>query len=523
MDGLPYSIIMERTVFERLAQIDEELYTGFPIPVIIRDELENTMDAVKGPVTTAGKIHFFIMFNHHLLNKNELEKILADIRGKIKAIEEDIAHKNDELNIFRTYKNTIENQDFSVQVYQQAENELEQAKAYRQELEEKKLQIRHQKEENSTAKLENTGKIEEIKHIILFFENRSHAFEKLCKRYEQYEMDNASLMRIRNEKAELEKKQREIRFVLNELENTLSGQQSLINQYDLERKFHVCEIVQVKECLEHLDKLDDMETVFLSGIHSHDRNIILKYCIEKNVRVYVIPRVGDVLMSGATQVHLFHLPMLRIGRYEPNPEYLFFKRLFDLVMSVTGIVILSPIMLLTALAIKLYDRGPVFYAQTRLTKDGKEFNVLKFRSMKVNAEQDGVARLSSGDKDPRITPVGRIIRKCRVDELPQLFNVLKGDMTLVGPRPERPSIAAEYEEEMPEFRLRLQAKAGLTGYAQVYGKYNTTPYDKLLMDLMYISHPSLLEDLLIMFATVKILFMPESTEGVEEGQITAKK
>lgn len=301
------------------------------------------------------------------------------------------------------------------------------------------------------------------------------------------------------------------------------GLESLINQYDLERKFHVCEIVQVKECLEHLDKLDDMETVFLSGIHSHDRNIILKYCIEKNVRVYVIPRVGDVLMSGATQVHLFHLPMLRIGRYEPNPEYLFFKRLFDLVMSVTGIVILSPIMLLTALAIKLYDRGPVFYAQTRLTKDGKEFNVLKFRSMKVNAEQDGVARLSSGDKDPRITPVGRIIRKCRVDELPQLFNVLKGDMTLVGPRPERPSIAAEYEEEMPEFRLRLQAKAGLTGYAQVYGKYNTTPYDKLLMDLMYISHPSLLEDLLIMFATVKILFMPESTEGVEEGQITAKK
>lgn len=118
--------------------------------------------------------------------------------------------------------------------------------------------------------------------------------------------------------------------------------------------------------------MDDMETVFLSGIHSHDRNIILKYCIEKNVRVYVIPRVGDVLMSGATQVHLFHLPMLRIGRYEPNPEYLFFKRLFDLIMSVTGIVILSPLMLLTALAIKLYDRGPVFYAQTRLTKDGKE-------------------------------------------------------------------------------------------------------------------------------------------------------
>ena len=177
--------------------------------------------------------------------------------------------------------------------------------------------------------------------------------------------------------------------------------------------------------------------------------------------------------------------------------------------------------LLLNIAIKAYDRGPVFYSQTRLTKDGKEFGVLKFRSMKVNAEKDGVARLSSGENDPRITPVGRFIRKCRIDEIPQLLNILKGDMTIVGPRPERPEIAEEYEKVMPEFRLRLQAKAGLTGYAQVYGKYNTTPYDKLLMDLMYISHANLLDDLLIMFGTVKILFMPESTEGVAEGQTTA--
>ena len=299
------------------------------------------------------------------------------------------------------------------------------------------------------------------------------------------------------------------------------GMESLINQYDLERKFQVEEIIQVKECLENLDKLNEVDTVFLSGIHSHDRNIILKYCIEHDVRAYVVPRVGDVLMSGAQQVHLFHLPMLRVGRYEPTPEYLFFKRLIDLMMAGVATVILSPIMVITAIAIKAYDKGPVFYKQTRLTKDGKEFGVLKFRSMKVNAEKDGVARLSSGENDPRITPVGRIIRKCRIDELPQLLNILKGDMTIVGPRPERPSIAADYEKVMPEFHLRLQAKAGLTGYAQVYGKYNTTPYDKLLMDLMYISHPSLLEDLMIMFATVKILFMPESTEGVEEGQVNA--
>lgn len=143
--------------------------------------------------------------------------------------------------------------------------------------------------------------------------------------------------------------------------------------------------------------------------------------------------------------------------------------------------------------------------------------------MRTDAEKDGVARLSTGAKDPRVTPIGRFMRKVRIDELPQLINILKGDMTIVGPRPERPEIAKQYEETLPEFGLRLQAKAGLTGYAQVYGKYNTTPYNKLEMDLMYIANPSILEDLKIMFATVKILFIPESTEGVAEGQTTAKK
>lgn len=299
------------------------------------------------------------------------------------------------------------------------------------------------------------------------------------------------------------------------------GMEKLINQYELRKKFEVKEVLQVEECLKNLNKLDNMDVAFLSGIHSHDRNVILKYCIKQHIQVYVVPRVGDVLMSGAKQIHMFHLPMLRTGCHNPQPEYLFFKRLADILISGVATIILSPIMIVTAIAIKAYDRGPVFYSQTRLTKDGKEFGVLKFRSMKVNAEKDGVARLSSGENDPRITPVGRFIRKCRIDEIPQLLNILKGDMTIVGPRPERPEIAEEYEKVMPEFRLRLQAKAGLTGYAQVYGKYNTTPYDKLLMDLMYISHANLLDDLLIMFGTVKILFMPESTEGVAEGQTTA--
>ncbi len=298
------------------------------------------------------------------------------------------------------------------------------------------------------------------------------------------------------------------------------GMEKLINEYGLSQKYNVQKILSVDECLDDLSQLDGMQTVFISGVHSHERNIILKYCVGLGINVFVIPRVGDVIMSGAQPMHMFHLPMLRVGRYMASPEYLLVKRVMDIVISLAALILLSPIFLITAIAVKS-DGGPAFYKQVRLTKDGKQFEILKFRSMRVDAEKDGVARLSTGDKDDRITKVGHIIRACRIDELPQLINIIKGDLSIVGPRPERPEIAVQYCEEMPEFALRLQAKAGLTGYAQVYGKYNTTPYDKLQMDLMYIAHPSLVEDLKIMFATVKILFMPESTEGVAEGATTA--
>lgn len=294
------------------------------------------------------------------------------------------------------------------------------------------------------------------------------------------------------------------------------GLETLIESYGLSKKFTVELTMQVRDCLSDLSVLDGFDTVFLSGVSSHERNIILKYCVERGVGLYIIPRIGDVIMSGARRMHMFHLPMLRVERYNPAPAYQIVKRFFDILISLLMLIVLSPLLLVTAAAIKLTDRGPVFYCQTRLTKDGREFRIIKFRSMRVDAEKDGVARLSTGDADDRITPVGRLIRKCRIDELPQLINVLKGDMAICGPRPERPEIAAQYEAELPEFRLRLQVKAGLTGYAQVYGKYNTTPYDKLVMDLMYISHPSFAEDLRIIFATVKILFIPDSTEGVEK-------
>ena len=299
------------------------------------------------------------------------------------------------------------------------------------------------------------------------------------------------------------------------------GVEDLFGRYGMTQKFDVQFTCTVEECLEAMSRLDKLTNVFLCGVHSKERNVIMKYCVANGIVVYIIPRVGDVIMSGAKKIHMFHLPMMRVDRYNPPPEYFLTKRALDVVMSLFLLVLFGPAMLVTALCIKLSDGGPVFYRQTRLTKDGKEFRIVKFRSMVVSAEQDGVARLSTGDEDARVTKVGKWIRRCRLDELPQLFNVLGGSMSLVGPRPERPEIAAEYEKQMPEFALRLQARAGITGYAQVYGKYNTNPYDKLQMDLMYISRPSIIEDIKILFATLMILFQPESTEGVAPGRVNA--
>ncbi|MBR1529201.1 MAG: exopolysaccharide biosynthesis polyprenyl glycosylphosphotransferase [Oscillospiraceae bacterium] len=304
--------------------------------------------------------------------------------------------------------------------------------------------------------------------------------------------------------------------------NQKEKMEDLISAYGMEIKFNVVKTCSVQECLEtQLSVIDDtIQTVFIYDIHSHERNKILKYCLAHHIIAYVIPSTGDLIMSSARTMHMFHLPMLRVERCRPVPEYMILKRLFDLLVSGTALLLLSPLMLLIALAVKS-DGGAVFYQQTRLTRNGKTFRILKFRSMCPDAEADGIPRLSAGEQDDRITKTGKFLRRFRLDELPQLINILKGDMSVVGPRPERPEIAREYEKQLPDFRLRLQVKAGLTGYAQVYGKYNSSPYDKLQMDLMYIAHPSMIQDIKICFATVKTLFMPESTEGIPEHAVNA--
>lgn len=287
-------------------------------------------------------------------------------------------------------------------------------------------------------------------------------------------------------------------------------------------KYNICASESYRVGYEKLyPMIQKYNAVVLCDLPAEARNQIMKYCYQESIRTYVTPKISDILFRGADDIHLFDTPLLLSRNQGLSIVELFIKRVMDIVISLIGIVIASPFMLVIALLIKLYDRGPVFYKQERLTKDAKAFMIYKFRSMTTSSEDAGARLAAKGDA--RVTPVGRVIRAIHFDELPQLFNILKGDMSVVGPRPEREIIADQYTEEIPEFVLRLKVKAGLTGYAQVYGKYNTTPYDKLKLDLTYIENYSVWMDIKILLLTFKILFVRENTEGVDQDQTTAIK
>jgi len=289
-------------------------------------------------------------------------------------------------------------------------------------------------------------------------------------------------------------------------------------------RFKITKFINVSEGIDAVEKeaMDFKGAILLWDIPLDIRNRLLKFFYFKSKRVYMMPKIPDVLIKGSDQLHIFDTPIYLTREHALAVEQRLIKRLMDIFLSLILIIVTSPIMLITAVIIRLYDRGPALFKQVRVTAGGKEFTIFKFRSMRTNAESDGIARLA-GRRDERITPIGRFIRTVRIDELPQLFNILSGDMSFIGPRPERPEIIEKYLEELPEFSFRLKMKAGLAGYAQVYGKYNTTPYDKLKLDLTYIENYSLWLDIKIMLLTLKVLIKPESTEGILDNQITASK
>ena len=281
-------------------------------------------------------------------------------------------------------------------------------------------------------------------------------------------------------------------------------------------KYRVNKLIPAEAGLETICKtIVDYDAVIIVDVRAELRNDILKFCYQNGIRTYLSPKITDIIMRGATKITLFDTPLMLIRSKGLTLSQRTFKRLFDILLSLLAMVVAAPIMLITALAIKIEDGGPVFYKQKRVTINGKVFEILKFRSMIVDAEKDGNTR-PAVDRDPRITRVGNVIRAIRVDELPQILNILKGDMSIVGPRPERVENVQEYTKDFPEFAFRLKVKGGLTGYAQIYGKYNTSAYDKLRLDMEYIENYSLMLDIKLVLTTLRILMSKESTEGFDK-------
>ena len=294
------------------------------------------------------------------------------------------------------------------------------------------------------------------------------------------------------------------------------GREAIIKKMSkIQKRYNINMIMDISSPINEIfSAIDDHEAILICDFDKGLQNKILRYGYATQKRIYFLPSSNDIVLSNAVQSQVFDTPILVCRNHGLSTEQKILKRIMDLFISGVGLIIASPFMIIIALAIKLYDGGPVFFKQNRVTENGKIFNVLKFRSMIVDA--DKVALRKATSNDDRITPVGKIIRPLRLDELPQLLNILFGDMSFVGPRPERTENVYEYTKLYPEFDLRHRVKGGLTGYAQIYGKYNTSPQDKLNMDLIYIEKYSLLLDIKLIVMTIKILFQKESTEGFDE-------
>ncbi len=294
----------------------------------------------------------------------------------------------------------------------------------------------------------------------------------------------------------------------------------LMNRIDTrEDKYEIAKIISIDKGIDLIiEQAEKYDGIIIGDIPADMRNKLVKMCFCRDIRSYTLPKLSDILLRSSTELNIFDSPLYlsrNIGGLAWDQKLV--KRMADIIVASLLLVITSPFFLLIAILIRCTDPGPVLYTQKRLTEGGIIFNIYKFRTMVVDAEKKS-GPIKAGDKDPRILPIGHILRATRLDELPQLINILKGEMSMVGPRPERPELTEIITRHIPEFEYRLKVKAGLTGYAQIYGRYCTTSYDKLKLDLTYIRNYSVWLDLKLILMTPKVLFMKESTDGFEDGK-----
>ncbi len=294
----------------------------------------------------------------------------------------------------------------------------------------------------------------------------------------------------------------------------------LMNRIDTrEDKYEIAKMISIDKGIDLIiEQAEKYDGIIIGDIPADMRNKLVKMCFCRDIRSYTLPKLSDILLRSSTELNIFDSPLYlsrNIGGLAWDQKLV--KRMVDIIVASLLLVISSPFFLLIAILIRCTDPGPVLYTQKRLTEGGTIFNIYKFRTMVVDAEKKS-GPIKAGDKDSRILPIGHILRATRLDELPQLINILKGEMSMVGPRPERPELTEIITRHIPEFEYRLKVKAGLTGYAQIYGRYCTTSYDKLKLDLTYIRNYSVWLDLKLILMTPKVLFMKESTDGFEDGK-----
>ncbi len=309
-------------------------------------------------------------------------------------------------------------------------------------------------------------------------------------------------------------KQKDIMIIASITESEELAVKLLLDNVNLDNLKYICNHV-TEETYEFIDK---SEKIYVGNdININDKLAVIKYCTEQQKDVYFIPGVYELSMINSKPNQVKDMLVLKVERLGLTFEQIIAKRIIDILISLIGIILLLPLFLVISIAIKIYDRGPIFYKQERVTEKNKVFKLYKFRTMIVDAEKKTGPVLAT-DMDERITAIGRFMRATRIDEFPQLINVLKGEMSLVGPRPERPFFVEKFSGEVEEFKYRVYVKAGITGLAQIMGNYSTNAANKAKYDLLYIRNYSLVLDIIIIFNTVKIMFMKDSSAGVAKNK-----